>query len=169
MAKFNPYILSEKERKRLLDEFFIAISNLKNFEDVRNFFKDLLSESEQVMLARRLQIAKMLLKGVGYQKIRSTLRVGFDNINAVNCWLRYGRDGYIKAIKILEVLEKKEEKKKDVKKRKQAQFNWYDVKKRYPAQFWPKDLLKQLDLTVDQFLQKSAKKSQKKSTKVEPS
>src|SRR3989344_5930443 len=156
--KFNPYLLSAKERKKIVGQFFTALALLRNEMEIKNFFEDLLTESEMVMLARRLEVARMLLKGVGYQKIRSTLKVGFDNINAVNCWLRYGKNGYVSVIEKLEKLEKKKISKKSSKKEKPSAFGWHDVKRKFPANFWPKDLLKKLDMEVDEFTRKRKKK-----------
>jgi len=156
MAKFNPYILPVKERKRIINQFYSAISTFKDLSGIKKFFDDLLTESEVIMLARRLEIAKLLIQGVGYQKIRTKLKVGFDNINAVNCWLRYGRDSYVEVIKKLEKLEAKKNRRKSEIKNKKQTFDWDDVKKRYPPQFWPKELLKELENTVDKY--KSNKK-----------
>src|SRR3989339_1566088 len=138
MAKFNPYVLSAKERKRIVGQFFNAFSLLGNDADIKNFFEDLLTESEMIMLARRLEIARMLLQGIGYQKIRASLKVGFDNINAVNCWVRYGKMGYRTVLEKLEKLEKKKNAKKQNKTKKPSAFDWHDVKRKFPAHFWPK-------------------------------
>lgn len=169
MAKFNPYLLSAKERKRIVGQFFNALSLLDNDIDIKNFFEDLLTESEMIMLARRLEVARMLVKGVGYQKIRSALKVGFDNINAVNCWLRYGKKGYASIIEKLDKFEKKNLSKKSLKKEKTTSFDWYDVKRKFPANFWPKELLKKLDIEVEDYLGKNVKKSRKDVTKIKPS
>lgn len=155
MSKFNPYSISARERKKILDQFFIAISLLKDSKEIKNFFEDLLTESEIIMLARRIEIARMLLKGIGYQKIRSSLKVGFDNINAVNCWLRYGRNSYMSIIERLEKLEKKKLSMKLPEKKKQTEFDWHDVKRKFPANFWPKNLLKKLDFDVDEYIRKN--------------
>lgn len=169
MSKFNPYLLSVKERRKILEHFFVAISLLHNEKEIKNFFQDLLTESEMVMLARRLAIARMLIKGIGYQKIRSYLKVGFDNINAVNCWLRYGRKGYISIIEKLEKYEKKKLLHENDKKTKVASFDWHDVKRKFPANFWPKELLKKLDIEVNDYIGKNRKKSKNTTTKIRPS
>lgn len=161
MAKFNPYLLSSKERKRIINQFYTSLILLDGEKEVKNFFEDLLTESELIMLARRLEIARMLIKGVGYQKIRTNLKVGFDNINAVNCWLRYGRKGYVSIIEKLEKFEKKKASLKTAKKEKSNVFDWYRVKRKFPANFWPKELLKKFDLEVDGYLNKAKKNSTK--------
>lgn len=110
MAKFDPYSISSKERSKLLDEFYSLVVSLKTKQQIINFFKDLLTPSESVMLARRIQIAKMLLGGDDYEEIRRQLKVGVGTIINVQRWLKDGFGGYMKALeKALKREEAKEE------------------------------------------------------------
>lgn len=68
-GRFNPKTLNSDERMKLLDLLWTSIAELENREEVKNFFKDLLSESEAIMLSRRILIAKKLLEGDDYGKI----------------------------------------------------------------------------------------------------
>lgn len=52
------------------------------------FFKQLLTESEVVMLGRRMQIARLLLRGFSFPKIARELKVGTSTIRGVHRWLR---------------------------------------------------------------------------------
>ena len=101
MAKIIPSKLSPKEIGQLLDLLFIKISKLKNKKEVAEFLSDILTESEQVMILRRLQIAKMLLDGETYYNIRNKLGVGKSTIQNVRHKLDYGNGGYLKFIKQL--------------------------------------------------------------------
>ena len=47
------------------------------------FFKELLFDSEVVMLGRRLEVARMLLTGATYDELRRELKVGDTTIAAV--------------------------------------------------------------------------------------
>ena len=62
--------LSDFEKKKFLGEFYSMISLLRGRDEVKKFFKDLLTLSEVVMISRRIQIAKMLLDGFDYEEIR---------------------------------------------------------------------------------------------------
>jgi len=90
--------LTEFEKKKYLGDFYSMVSLLKSRDEVKNFFKDLLTLSEVVMISRRIQIAQMLLEGIGYEEIRSKLKVGFSTINHVERWLNNGFGGYRKTI-----------------------------------------------------------------------
>lgn len=79
--------------------FWGSIAALKSRDEVKAFFKDLLSESEAIMLARRIKIAQRLLQGVDYGEIQSELHVGRSTIASVHQWLTSGFQGYETAIK----------------------------------------------------------------------
>jgi uncharacterized protein YerC len=77
-----------KEQKRELEEELLGV--LLKFhlsQDGVRFMRTLLTESEVVMLARRLRIARQLLQGRSYRWIAKNLRVGLDTIEKVHHWL----------------------------------------------------------------------------------
>ena len=88
----------ENEKKKYLGDFYSMVSLLKNRDEVKNFFKDLLTIGEIVMISRRIQVAKMLFEGNTYEEIRKSLRVGYNNITQVDKWLNNGYGGYKKTI-----------------------------------------------------------------------
>lgn len=98
-GKVKYHELTEESRKKYLGDFYSIVSTLKNREEVKNFFKDLLTLSETVMVSRRIQIAKMLLDGCTQEEVRKKLKVGFNNISQVEKWLNNGFGGYKKTIK----------------------------------------------------------------------
>ncbi len=98
-GKVKYHELSELERKKFLGEFYTMVSLLRSREEVKSFFKDLLTLSEAVMISRRIQIAKMLLGGHTYSDIKKKLKVGGGTINQVERWLNNGFGGYKKIIK----------------------------------------------------------------------
>lgn len=98
MSKYNPSKLSKKYRDALIKEFSKILSDLGKPIEIQKFLQDLLTESEEIMLARRLQVAKMLLKDYSYGEIREKLKVGYDNIRSVRHFLDFGWGGYINAI-----------------------------------------------------------------------
>ena len=99
MAKFDPYSISPKERNKILNEFYSMVSSLRTRQEIINFFKDILTPSEAIMLARRIQIAKMLLQGYDYREIAEDLKTGIDTVAKVQHWLKDGFGGYIKILK----------------------------------------------------------------------
>ncbi len=130
MAKFDPKILSPKEKEKLLNNFFSAIADLKNFDEASRFFKDLLNEKETAMLARRLEIAKFLDQGFTFEAIYRKLRVGRSTIASVNRWLNYGRNGY--KIVVGRLLEKEKRKREEKSLKINRMMNPFDYKYKYP-------------------------------------
>jgi TrpR-related protein YerC/YecD len=129
-GKVKYHELSESERKKYLGDFYSMIALLKTRDDAKNFFKDLLSLSEIVMISRRIQIAKMLLDGHTYEQIRKELRVGPLNISQVEKWLNSGFGGYRK---IIAKYKKKYPNKSDFEKYGYPAFSREWVRKKYPA------------------------------------
>ena len=97
--KVKYHELSDFEKKKYLGEFYSVIAQLKTRDEVKNFFKDLLTLSEVVMLSRRIQIAKMLMEGETHDEIRRKMKVGFGNIASVEKWLKNGFGGYKEMIR----------------------------------------------------------------------
>ena len=63
---------------------------MKTKKEIVNFFLGLFSPSESLMLARRIQIAKLLLEGENYENIRKNLGVGNSTIQKTDLWLHGG-------------------------------------------------------------------------------
>ncbi len=93
-GKVKYHELSENEKKKYLGDFYSMVASLQDRDEVKNFFKDLLTLSEIVMISRRIQIARMLLENKTHEEIRRTLKVGFNNISQVERWLYNGFGGY---------------------------------------------------------------------------
>lgn len=87
MAKVEPRRYTKGERRVLREIFLSTLRALGAGDDCVRFLSDLFTESEFVMFARRVQIAKRLLAGYSYHHIRGELRVGLDTIQGVHAWL----------------------------------------------------------------------------------
>jgi len=134
MSKVNPKKLDSGSKMKYLDLLWTSIAQLETRDEVKQFFKDLLSESEAIMLARRIEIAKRLLEGKSYDDIASELKVGKDTIGRVQRWLTSGFGGYEKAISgFKKETEQKFNKLKAANKAEPYSFDW--LKKKYPLHF----------------------------------
>lgn len=76
----------------------------------------MLTPTETRMLAKRIQIAKMLLEGYKYQDIRNFIRVTDHTITSVNNQLNFGEGGYRKIVEKLIKIEIKKQQKLEGKK-----------------------------------------------------
>ncbi len=130
--------ISPERKQKSLEEFYEVISAIENKGDMKNFLKDLLTPTEALMIARRIEIAKLLLRGRLYEEVREELGVGFSTISYVDKWLNNGFGGYRKQI---------EEVRKNISAKKNNQDYCVDymsfggLKKRYPGHFALVDLI----------------------------
>lgn len=64
-----------KKKKRFLNDFYAAITSLTDKDEVWAFFEDLLTYEEKLMLAKRFQIAMMLVLEYGWKEIKDYAKV----------------------------------------------------------------------------------------------
>ena len=134
MSKVNPRKLDSKSKMKYLDLLWTSIAQLETRDEVKQFFKDLLSESEAIMLARRIEIAKRLLEGKSYDSIAEKLKVGKDTIGRVQRWLTSGFGGYEKAVAgFNKELKNRFDKLKNTDIAEPYSFAW--LRKKYPLHF----------------------------------
>lgn len=126
--------LSKEKQTNLFINLAKTISSLNNPTEVAHFLKDLLSEPEVLMLAKRLQIAEFLMAGMTYGQIREDLKVAFNTIAKVQTWLETYGQGYRTAIGRI------------TKKQNLTPMSgpFYKLKRKYPMYFWPQLLLEEL-------------------------
>lgn len=130
IMKKQMHELSEQERIKTLDALYTAVSSVRGRTAIKMLLRDLLTESERVMLGRRILIARLLLHGETYESIGMRLGTSHPTIGRVHRWLRDQLPGYEDAIYALE----KELEKRDFK-RKYAQSPLFRLKKKYPLHF----------------------------------
>ncbi|MBU0975620.1 MAG: YerC/YecD family TrpR-related protein [Patescibacteria group bacterium] len=82
-----------------VESFFAAILKLRNKEECRQFFRDILSVPEVKTFAMRWRVANMLHDGITYQDIEKTTGMSSTTIARISRWLEYGEGGYKLLIK----------------------------------------------------------------------
>jgi len=103
--------LSNQEKIETLDALYTAASVVKGRDAMKLFLRDLLTESERIMLGRRILIARKLLGGERYEDIAMEMKVGYDTIGRVHQWLTDTSPGYENVIKEMrKIMETREEK-----------------------------------------------------------
>lgn len=130
--KKRPDTLTAEEKRRTLDMLYTATASLRGREAMRLFLRDLLTESERIMLGRRIWIARLLLSGETYDEIASLLRVGNSTIRRVDRWLNEQIPGYEKAIQGIEDVV---DKRALAAERRENPFSYAALKKKYPLHF----------------------------------
>lgn len=94
MPFISKRILNPKLEAKLFEIFFESLASLSNKSDIERFLFSLISPVEKIMLAKRLGIAMLLVKGYGQDEIREILKVSQETISKVSMTLNYRGDGY---------------------------------------------------------------------------
>ena len=71
-----------------------AFLSLKTESDTLNFLRDLCTLDELEELSTRLEIARMLGKGVSYRKIAERTKVSTTTVTRIAYWFEHGEGGY---------------------------------------------------------------------------
>ena len=79
--------LNNKERDKFLDALYICASSLKSKKEIKYFIKDFLTESEKIMIGRRILIVQRLLYRQPNDQIVREMGVGLDTIYKIQRWL----------------------------------------------------------------------------------
>src|SRR3989344_986529 len=141
MAKYTHINRLSKQTQQELFLLLVEALAGEKKTDAAKLLRDLLSEQEASMNARRLKIALLLEKGLSYFQIRKIIPVSHGTIAKIQLWLKTYGDGFRLAIpKIDKMAEDKNE----------SVGGWRQIKKRYPMYFWPELILKEVVKSANQ-------------------
>jgi uncharacterized protein YerC len=131
--------------KQAQEEFFLllvdALSGVNKIEAAQ-LLRDLLSDQEASMIARRLKIAMLLESGSSYEDINKVIKVSHGTIAKIQLWLQTYGDGFRKVIPKLQKAD-------SANSRSSSSLNWKRIKKSYPIYFWPQILLEEVVSTAN--------------------
>lgn len=136
MGKVQTKNIDKNERYKIIGDFYEIVTNLRTKNEVIGFFMGLLTPSEALMFARRIQIAKMLLDDKSYDEIRKELKVGLSTVASVSTWLYGENDAFRKKIE-----EHKNSKSKIGKSGDNYKKNYGSLLNKYPQHRILRDLL----------------------------
>jgi len=136
MAKFSKVSkLTQSEKNELFLNFCQTLADLKTPKKVALFLKDLLGSQELEMLAKRLEVAKLLVEGQTYEEIAKSAKVSHGTVARVNFWLQMSGSGY----RMVAQRAKSKEKKYS-----QWDEDWKSYKRSHSRYFWPELLFENI-------------------------
>lgn len=94
MSQVSKRFISKEIEDRIFEIFWQSLALCSNKETVASFLEDLLTPTEKIVLAKRVSIAFLLLKGYDYLTINNVLKVSNPTIWTVNLWLKTKGQGY---------------------------------------------------------------------------
>lgn len=109
MAQVSKYPISSKVADRIFGLFIKTLTKIRDVKEARDFSYDLFTPVEKIMLAKRIAIAYLLIKGYKYREISKLLRVSLTTIGSVNLAIKLGGGGYTRMINRISKEEKLDE------------------------------------------------------------
>ncbi len=94
--------MNEKLKSPLVNNLFRAVLSLESIEECYDFFEDLCTVAEINEMAKRIAAAHMLSEGRKYTEIADDTGLSTATISRVNRCLKYGSDGYARALSRIE-------------------------------------------------------------------
>ncbi len=88
MPRISKYPLDKVLEAEMFRQFWRSVAKLRNAHEVASFFSDLLTNTEEVMLAKRFAIGILLLGGKKPVEIATSIKVSFTTIASVAAWLK---------------------------------------------------------------------------------
>ena len=85
MAKWN---------NQTTENLLKAVLELKNVNEAKRFFRDLLTEQEICEFGKRWQAAQMLAEKIPYSKIEKKTGLSSTTVARISKWLNKGMGGY---------------------------------------------------------------------------
>lgn len=94
--------MNDKLKSPLVNNLFRAVLSLESIEECYDFFEDLCTVAEINEMAKRIAAAHMLSEGRKYTEIADDTGLSTATISRVNRCLKYGSDGYARALSRIE-------------------------------------------------------------------
>ncbi|HLD25386.1 MAG TPA: Trp family transcriptional regulator [Patescibacteria group bacterium] len=88
MTRVSKYLLDSALEEEMFRQFWLSLSFLRDAGTVASFFTDLLTDAEEIMLAKRFTIAVLIMRGRKFSEIKDTIHVSDSTIGSVNAWLK---------------------------------------------------------------------------------
>lgn len=86
--------LEKQAQTKEVKDLYKTILKLQSTEECSRFFRDLLTIEEIQEIARRWQVAQLLIIEVPYVEIEKKTGMSSVTIARINYWLHHGQGGY---------------------------------------------------------------------------
>lgn len=94
MTQISKKSLGTDTEKSIYDMFTHVLAGATSQKDIANLLFDFLTETERVMLPKRICIAYLIVKGHDQRSICQYLKVSFTTITKISTTLKNGGSGY---------------------------------------------------------------------------
>jgi len=88
MPQVSKYPMDRDTQNEMFRKFWQSLSSLRDADTVASFFSDFLTDTEEMMFAKRFTIAVLLLHGRRPKDIKQMLHVSNSATGSVSAWLK---------------------------------------------------------------------------------
>lgn len=86
----------QNKNSKQFNELMDAILRMKNKKELENFLLGILTPKEIIEIPNRLEIVKLIKKGITHQDIANKLHVGVATVTRGSAEIKKGRFQYVK-------------------------------------------------------------------------
>ncbi len=91
MAQVSKRKLSKETQNELFNQLWEFLSRARDPETAHQLYSDLLTETEKIVLAKRLATALLILRGKTTWQIQAAIKISSSTVSSVSQWLKYTR------------------------------------------------------------------------------
>ncbi len=91
MARVSKVIIDKNLEKEIFSQFWNSLAKINDSGKTSEFFSDLLSETEKLMLAKRFTTAILIVRGRSATEIRNAIHLSYSTIGTVAAWVKNGK------------------------------------------------------------------------------
>jgi uncharacterized protein YerC len=109
MSQVSKYPISDQVLSKIFETFLSTLTRIQNPSEADSFIHHLLTPTEKIMIAKRLFIALLLLKGYQYREISEYIKVSTSTVASVHNSIKLDGHNYTSILeKILRDIQFKE-------------------------------------------------------------
>lgn len=91
MARVSRIKIDKDLELQIFGQFWNSLAKINDSGKTSEFFSDLLSETERLMLAKRFAAAILIVRGRPATEIRNSIHLSYSAIGAVAAWVKNGK------------------------------------------------------------------------------
>lgn len=88
MPKVSRYKMDKNLESAMFEQFWKSVSKINNSSEASQFFSDLLTSTEKIMLAKRFATAILLVREKSATEIKTSLHLTYTTIGTVASWVK---------------------------------------------------------------------------------
>lgn len=101
MARVSRIKIDKNLEIEIFNQFWRSLANINSSLKSSDFFSDLLSETEKLMLAKRFATAVLIYRSKTATEIHDSLHVSYSTIGSVSAWVKNGKPKTLDILKTI--------------------------------------------------------------------